>query len=200
MPDLEYLIKTYGYAALFIGTFLEGETILIIAGIAAHTGLLNLWGCIFWAFLGSMSGDQLYFYIGRYKGDWLLARKPAWRGRIEKALRKLEHHANWLLLTFRFMYGLRNVITLAVGISRIPIWRFAVLNAIGAMVWAISFGAGGYLFGEALVNVVEDVKRYQLEVLGGVCLVALAIWLIRLLRRRKAARKASAGQSSQGQP
>ncbi len=199
MLDLEYLVKTYGYMALFIGTFLEGETILIIAGIAAHTGLLNLWGCIFWAFLGSMTGDQLYFFIGRYKSDWLLARKPAWRGRIDRVLRKLERHANWLLLTFRFMYGLRNIITLSVGISRIPVWRFAVLNAIGAAIWAITFGVGGFLFGEALVDVFEDVRRYQLEVLGGICLVALAIWLIRMLRRRKAAREASPDQSPQGQ-
>jgi len=196
---LQHLIATYGYLALFVGTFLEGETIVIIAGMAAHSGLLDLPAAILWAFLGSMSGDQLYFFIGRYKGDWLMARKPAWQDRIEKALRKLERHANWLLLTFRFMYGLRNVITFAVGMSRIPIWRFALLNTVGAIIWAVSFGVGGYLFGEALVRIVEDVKRYQLEVLGGICLVSLMVWLIRLRRRRRAP-AANSGLGRQDRP
>jgi membrane protein DedA with SNARE-associated domain len=202
MPDLKQLVETYGYLALLVGTFLEGETILIVAGMAAHSGLLDLPQCIFWAFLGSTAGDQLYFFIGRYKGQWLLARKPAWRGRIEKALRRVERHANWLLLTFRFMYGLRNVTTLAFGLSRIPIWRFATLNVIGATIWAVSFGVGGFLFGEALVEVMEDVRHYQVEILGVICLISLTVWFIRLLLRRKSARAdlLEKGPSRQDQP
>ena len=55
---LEYLITTYGYPALFLGTFLEGETILIIAGIAAFEGMLDIHQAILTAFIGSMSGDN----------------------------------------------------------------------------------------------------------------------------------------------
>ena len=59
--DLQSIIENYGYAAILIGTFLEGETILVLAGLAAHQGYLELTGVIFSAFLGSLCGDQLFF-------------------------------------------------------------------------------------------------------------------------------------------
>ncbi|MCX7016875.1 MAG: DedA family protein, partial [Candidatus Sumerlaeota bacterium] len=74
---LEHLLSTYGYLALFIGTFLEGETILIIAGVAASEGLLDIQWAILSAFAGSLLGDQLLFFIARYHGDWLLSRLPS---------------------------------------------------------------------------------------------------------------------------
>ena len=66
--SLEIFVKTYGYWALLVGTFFEGETILIIGGITAHLGYLELPIVILIAFIGSFSGDQLYFFIGRMKG------------------------------------------------------------------------------------------------------------------------------------
>lgn len=68
----ESLIKEFGYLAVFVGTFLEGETILVVAGFAAYETYLELPLVILFAFLGSLFGDQLYFFIGRYKGQSLL--------------------------------------------------------------------------------------------------------------------------------
>ena len=59
--DLQGVIENYGYAAILIGTFLEGETILVLAGLAAHQGYLVLTWVILAAFLGSLCGDQLFF-------------------------------------------------------------------------------------------------------------------------------------------
>ncbi len=66
MMTLESFIQTYGYLALLVGTFLEGETILVLAGFAAHLGYLNLPWVILVAFVGTLSGDQLFFYLGRW--------------------------------------------------------------------------------------------------------------------------------------
>ena len=59
--DFTSIIEHYGYAAIVIGTFLEGETILVLAGLVAHQGYLKLTGVITAAFLGSLCGDQLFF-------------------------------------------------------------------------------------------------------------------------------------------
>jgi len=64
--DLQSFIENYGYAAILVGTFLEGETILILAGPAAHLGYLNLPLVMLAAFLGSLSGDQLFFCLGGF--------------------------------------------------------------------------------------------------------------------------------------
>jgi membrane protein DedA with SNARE-associated domain len=76
---LEEMVAQYGYAALLAGTFLEGETILIMAGFAAHQGYLKLIWVIFAAFTGSLAGDQFYFLPGRLKGGPILQRHPVWQ-------------------------------------------------------------------------------------------------------------------------
>ena len=61
---LESLLNEYGYPVLLIGTFLEGETILILGGMAAHLDYLSLGWVIACGFLGTLFGDQLYFFLG----------------------------------------------------------------------------------------------------------------------------------------
>ena len=62
---LESIVDTYGYLAVLLGTFLEDETILVLGGFAAHRGYLALPWVIVAAFLGSLCGDQLFFFLGR---------------------------------------------------------------------------------------------------------------------------------------
>ena len=62
---LQSLIDTYGYLAILVGTFFEGETILVLGGFAAYRGYLHLPWVIIAAFVGSLCGDQLFFFLGR---------------------------------------------------------------------------------------------------------------------------------------
>ena len=77
LEQLSGFIKDYGYFALFVGTFLEGETILVLGGLAAAAGDLDLGWVIVVAFCGSLAGDQTVFFIGRFLGTRLLARLTA---------------------------------------------------------------------------------------------------------------------------
>ncbi len=175
--SLTSLIEDYGYLALLIGTFLEGETILVLAGFAAQRGHLDIQWVIVVAFIGSFSGDQLFFYIGRRYGTALIARRATWRVRAEKVYRLIERHQNFLILTFRFYYGLRSVTPFALGASRVSRSRYLVLNAIGAAIWAVVLGWAGYLFGHAFELLLDDFKRYELMVLGGLALIGVIIWI-----------------------
>ncbi|MEN9354452.1 MAG: hypothetical protein RL318_1777 [Fibrobacterota bacterium] len=147
--DFPKLIQDYGYWAVLIGTFLEGETILILAGVAAQAGHLELTLVILSAFVGSSCGDQLYYFIGRHQGTALLRRFPRWQRTAAKVARQIQRHQNLIILSFRFFYGVRNVTPFMLGISRIPISRFLPLNLIGAAVWASAFASIGYVLGHA---------------------------------------------------
>ena len=184
---LNELIRNYGYWAILIGTFLEGETILILGGVAAHMGLLELPWVIASALTGSFTGDQLYYYIGRRYGPRIIAKRLSWQESAEKVYRHLRRHQNLLILSFRFFYGLRNVTPFAVGAAGVSRLRFFVLNLIGAVIWAFSFAYVGYLSGEALRLILDDFKRYEKYVLLGLILAGILFWLISLIRRRRRA-------------
>ena len=74
--NIEHLLNTYGYLALFIGTFAEGESVLVLGGILAHSGHLELTAVIVTAFVAAVLGNQLYFYLGRRHAQGFLRRFP----------------------------------------------------------------------------------------------------------------------------
>ncbi len=174
----------YGYAAIGVGTFLEGETILILGGFAAHRGYLALSGVILAAFLGSLFGDQLYYYIGRTKGKMLLEKRPKWQSKSEKVFSMLDKHQILLVLGFRFLYGLRTVAPFLIGASKIPPARFLTLNIIGAAIWAIAIGVCGYLFGQALEVIIGDIKHYELLIFTVLGIVGIVFWMAHFIKKR----------------
>lgn len=184
--SLEEIITTYGYAAIGLGTFLEGETILILGGFVAHRGYLELPWVIVSGFLGTLFGDQLYFYIGRTKGQSLLDKRPQWKAKSEKVFKLLDRHQVWLILGFRFLYGLRTVTPFLIGASRISPVRFLILNIIGASLWALVIGTMGYLFGYTLEILIGDIKRYELLVIALLASIGAVFWLIYYSRHSSA--------------
>lgn len=186
---LETLISQYGYVAILAGTFLEGETILVMGGVAAHQGYLSLPGVMLAALAGSTLGDQLFYYLGRRHSEWLLARFRSWRPRIHRAQRMLDRYETLTILGFRFVYGMRTVTPFFLGISRVSYLKFAALNILGALLWSVAVGSLGYAFGSALKPLLGRIKHYEMLTLGTILLLGAALWLLRLLRRRKALRE-----------
>lgn len=181
---LEALITQYGYAAIGVGAFFEGETVLIMGGFAAHRGYLELPWVIFYAFLGTLSGDQLYFYLGRIKGVQMIEKRPVWQKRSQKVFSLLKNHQTWLILGFRFLYGIRTVTPFIIGASGISPLRFLILNVLGAALWAIVIGTMGYLFGHTLEIILGNIKQYELLIFAVLAGMGLFIWLIHLYRKK----------------
>ena len=179
----ESLIYSYAYFGVFVGTFFEGETILILAALAAYSGYLSLPGVILVAFLGTLCGDEFYFFLGRWHGRQILEKRKSWKRRVEKAQGLFDRYSTHLILLFRFLYGLRTVTPFIVGMSSVPSAKFIVLNAISAAVWAILFGVGGYLFGDALEAIFGEMKRYELYVFGVIVILGVGIWALYFCRR-----------------
>lgn len=183
--SLEELLGNYGYVAVLLGTFLEGETVLVIAGFAAHRGYLELWIVVAVAFLGTFLGDQFFFYIGRLKGEDFLNRRPAWKAKSGRVLALLKRHQLWLILGFRFLYGLRTIAPFLIGVSGVAPLRFFVLNGIGALVWAIIVGVLGYFLGHALEVMLGEVKRYELWIIAIIALAGGCIWVAQRFNRNQ---------------
>jgi len=186
--DIDYILEHHTYLiylVVLVWTFFEGETIVIIVGAAAagENSRVFLPLLILCAFCGSVTSDQIMFFLGRYKGKAFIARRPKWQQRAERVYRILEKHQTWLILGFRFLYGLRNITPFAIGMSEVRTRRFLTLNVIGGVIWAVTFACAGYLFGEAVESVFA--KGGKWVVIGAVVGVALVVWVIRHIRRRR---------------
>lgn len=181
--DLAYLLQTYGYIALLVGTFLEGETIVLLAGLFAQQGHLLPVPAILCAFTGSLVSDQLMFCLGRWKGNAILRRFPRLEKRAPKVRAWLGRYETALILGFRFIYGVRNVTPLLLGMSTVNRWKFFFLNIVSAAVWATSFVATGYFFGQALTRVLAAHPHAQKLALVAVIVLAAGAWLWRRVRK-----------------
>lgn len=183
--SLSHLIATYGYLAVFVGTFFEGETVLVMAGFAARSGYLSLPWVILTAFAGSLSGDQLWFLVGRRFGPRLIQRRPTWQRRMKRVRGLLERHDKLVMVGFRFLYGIRSVTPFTIGMSGISLELFAPLNAIGAAVWAMVLGPLGFLFGEAVHRTLERANRFEMHALLLIFGAGMFLWAWSYLRDRK---------------
>lgn len=177
--DFSALVQQYGYAAVFVGAFLEGETVLILAGYAAHRGYLALPTVMGVAFVGSVLGDLVCYFLGRFWGAQLLSRAPHWHARADSFRELLHRHHVPLILSLRFLYGLRTVGAVVIGMSGISPWRFLVLDLFSATVWSISVGFAGYLLGSVAERVLRDLSQYEGWIAGAIALVGFVFWLVR---------------------
>ena len=185
--SLETFFGTYGYPALLVGTFFEGETFLVLAGFAASLGYLDIPWVILVAFVGTFSGDQVFFYLGRRHSVMVqsfLDYYPAWQNRIGRVQGLIERYQTALVFVFHFLYGLRIAFLLVIGLSRIPAGKFFILNFFSALVWAIVIGMMGYLFGSALGMLIGDLKGLENYILVGIAMIGGIFGIFQVLGYR----------------
>lgn len=182
--QLGNLIAEHGYLAVFIGCFLEGESVLLLAGFAAHRGLLRLPDIMLLAFVASTLGDQFFYWVGRRHGAQLFARHPSLARRVPQVQTLLARYHTPLILGIRFLYGLRVAGPVVMGALHVPALRFALLNMAGAALWAVAVGWAGFQFGNLLELLLPEIRRVEEAALLAVAAAVVAWWLLRWLRAR----------------
>ncbi len=182
--DLASLIQTYGYGIVLIGTVLEGETVLALAGFAAHRGYLQLPLVIVTATVGGFLGDQCYFLLGRRFGERVFQRFPTFEPGAARVTRLLDRHNLLVILSIRFLYGLRIVGPLVIGMSAVSWQRFLLLNLLGAILWSTALASLGYAFGNLIESVLGEVREVEKWVFAVIIIVGIVVALLHRWRRR----------------
>ena len=155
-----YLLKTYGYIILFAWSILEGEAGLIMAGLLSHTGDMNLYIAIFVAGLGGFAGDQIYFYIGRFNKSYVHKKFSGQRRKFALAHLLLMKYGWPIIFIQRYMYGMRTIIPISIGLTRYSAKMFAFINLISAWFWAALTIVPAWYFGEEILVVLSWVKEH----------------------------------------
>ena len=173
-----------GYLALFVGTLLEGETIVFLAGLAAHHGYLQFPAVVAVAVTGGFISDQVLFYVGRRYGNRVFARFPGLAARVPRAQALLRRWDVLAIILVRFLYGLRIAAPIVIGACGIPPWRLALYDFIGAVLWACVVASLGYFAGQAVQHLLARLDLAVVLFLMAAALLAGTAWNVIRARRR----------------
>ncbi len=131
--------------------------------------------------------------LGRLRGRRILERFSRIRAQTARVEGLVQRYQDWLIVGIRFMYGLRVAGPVLLGMSQVSHVRFAVVNLVGAMIWATLIGGAGYLFGQAVEMFLRDAKRYEALVLGALLLAGIGVWMVRRYRLEARAKRRGGG-------
>lgn|SRR5574338_88691 len=181
---MDDLIARFGYLAIFVGSFVEGETVLALAGLAAQHGYVSLSAVVAAGAAGGFVADQLLFFIGRRYGDRALARFPAVAAKAPKVRALVRRSDVAAVILVRFIYGMRIAGPIVIGSCGIPSMRLALLNLVGALLWAPLVAGAGYLAGQAIERWIGHLRHVEIAGLMAIVLAVALVWLAAQARKR----------------
>jgi membrane-associated protein len=175
----------FGIAALdVLFPLVPSETSVILAGVLAGTGDLELVLVVLFAGTGAVVGDNASYSIGRTAGPWVVERffQGERRKRIDWAEKQIEERGPYLIVIGRFIPGGRTAITLAAGLLKMPWRKFISFDVIAGAVWATYAALLGYVGGRTF----EENPLYGFLIAFAVALAVTGIIEVyRFLRKRR---------------
>ncbi len=185
---MEDFLDHYGYIALLIGTFFEGETSILVASSLIHRGLFEGPYTVLFGFAGSFISDWLYYSVGRLNGKYFIEKRPALKARLEPVQHFFNTHHLQILFSYRFLYGFRIIIPLIIGMSNIKPLQYLFYSIVSGLIWATTVSTAGYFVGRFLklkTSVFEENILYI--VLGFACFGFLVGYVVKRIALKKMA-------------
>ena len=193
---INYLLLKYSYLAIFVllstgilGLPFPDETILTLLGYLVSKNELVLIPTILVAFMGSISGITLSYILGRFLG--ILALKKAGRflhiseKNLEKGELWFEKLGKWTLTIGYFIPGVRHIVAIIAGSTKLKVPIFVVYAYSGALLWSVTFILLGYYAGEKWQPIVESVEKHLLAISLFIIVIVLGYSLFKYLRNKK---------------
>jgi len=152
----------FAETGLAVGFFLPGDSLLVVSGLFAAAGKLNVAFVLMAFFLGSVLGDSTGYWTGRVMGKTLFNRessrifKPS---RVEKARHFFEKYGPKTVILARFVPIVRTFAPLVVGAAEMPYSKFLPFSVLGGLLWINSMVLAGYFLG----GVIERALGIKLE-------------------------------------
>lgn len=185
MEAYETLVKfvqEWGYWAVFVGSLVEGESVILTASAMARLGHLSIYKVGIIAFTGTLIADQILYLVGWYYGDSIFERFPSLRAKSARTFELLHKYDTLFIIACRFVYGIRVTSSIIIGAAGVKPWRFVPLNFLSAAIWAIISCTGGYLLGHVILEIFEHFDTVQKYFIGGLVLIAAVVYVIIKIR------------------
>lgn len=152
MEDIFSKLATYGYIVLFLYSLGGGFVGLTAAGVLSYAGKLDLTTSIAVAMSANFIGDMLLFYMGRYQRSDIMRYFHKHRRKLALSHMLMKKHGNWIIFMQKFVYGIKTLIPLAIGLTKYDFMKFSILNLLASILWAFVVGIGSYLAGKPIMS------------------------------------------------
>lgn len=163
MSESEFwsLLIDWGYLAVMLGVFIEGEIFLIMVGIATAAALFSYPLAIIAATVAAILHDNSLFILSKFISKKNFEKK-AWHYKVQKSLKILDNYESLAILSIRFLYGLRTITLLVVGLSKVSRIKFICLDSISSLTWSVIYISLGYLSGNTILKFIDksDIKHW----------------------------------------
>lgn len=159
MEDTFSNLATYGYIGLFLYSLGGGFVAIVAAGVLSYMGKMDLGLSIFIAFVANAMGSFLLFYMARYQKSMMMEGLRKHRRKLALAHILLKKNDSWIIIVQKFIYGIKTIIPITIGLTKYDFRKFAIFNVFGAGVWALVFGLGSYYSGGFLVKLAESISQ-----------------------------------------
>jgi membrane protein DedA with SNARE-associated domain len=190
---MEQFLNEYGYLALTVGTFFEGETAILVASSLISQGLFGIPATIFFGFAGSFISDWIYYGIGYYNGKYFLSKRPKLQQKLVPVQNFFRKNSIQILLSYRFLYGFRIIIPISIGLSKIKPSKFLLFSIVSGVLWASVVSSIGYTVGRLFEIKTQVFEENIFLIIGGFALFGLLIgYLVKKIATRKIIQEESA--------
>lgn len=180
----------FAETGLLIGFFLPGDSLLFTAGLLVSTGGMpvNIYVLMGMLIVSGFVGNQLGYFIG-YKAGPAIFNKPDSKlfkkQHVDTAHAFFEKHGGKALILARFVPIVRTFVPVIVGVAKMDMRKFLLFNAIGAVLWAGGVTYLGYVLG----NTVPWVRDNLDVIFIGIVAISVIPIGIELLKALSASRK-----------
>ena len=177
MEDIFTRLETYGYIAIFLYSFGGGFLALMAAGVLAYAGKMDLATAMSVAFIANFLGDVMLFYMSRYHKSEMMQYMKKHRRKLALSHILMKKHGDWVIFLQKYVYGIKTLIPLAIGLTKYDFKRFTLLNFFASFLWTLVVGLASFYSGAVLMSAYEVVaqKPYIAPIL--LASVAGIIWL-----------------------
>ena len=145
-------LSTYGYLVVFLYSLGGGMVAIIAAGVLAQLGNMDVTVSIVLAAVANAMGDTLLFYVSRYNRAAVMPYIVKHKRKLAFSQILFKKHGNKIIFFKKFIYGLKTLVPLAIGLTKYSFAKFSVINVVSAAIWAILLGLGSFYAGEAFTR------------------------------------------------
>jgi membrane protein DedA with SNARE-associated domain len=185
LEDIIKNLSTFGYIALFIYSLGGGMIALVAAGILSSQGSMNIGVCMVAAGVANIIGDAALVWLSRYNKSVVMPYIKKHRRKLALSHLLIKKHGAKIIITQKFIYGLKTLVPLAVGFTKYSMVKFNIISVIGAILWALAIGLGSYYAGTYMSKFFDIFGNGSYITLLILPLILVIIWAYFTLATRK---------------